>query len=291
MLDSAKTGLDIAHGRRSFLPFVPMLKALDQSYSLEADMRLFLRPCNLPMTALDLPSLPLLYNPDPLELSCRLLHLLGVQLTVTGHPPVSGQVPLLVVSNHRSPLDALVLMAALHRNIAFAYHPYMLRVPFLKEVVEGFGAFPLENPRQFLRQGRQRLQRQEAIGVFPEGAKPMVTLQSPRRMDSFHRGFAHLALGSCLPHIALLPVALVSDETGFESPIPLRLLGWFAPQEPLFHQAGGHPVVMYRQVTVRVGAPIWVQSSDHPTRRERTRAAADLSDRCWQTIHSLLQAP
>ena len=243
------------------------------------------------MTALPPLHIPFFEDADPLELSRSALQLMGIKLRVSGRNRIPANVPLLVVSNHRSPLDAPVLMTGLDRTIAFVCHQYMEHVPLLKDVVHQFGAFPLESPRRLFRQGYQRLRQGEAIGIFPEGAQPMVQLQSPRLVNPFQRGFAHLALRVPVGPLALLPVAIASDEVGFESLVPLSLLGWFDPSEPLFQQGGGHPVVFYRDVEVKIGEPIWVMPEDR--KRYQGRQAADyaqqLTDDCWSAVSDLLQ--
>ena len=238
-----------------------------------------------------LPALPFLEAADPLELSQGLLQLMGLQLRVTGRHQIPSDLPLMVVSNHRSALDGPVLMAARERDIAFVCHQYMGNVPLLRDLIQQFGAFPLESPRHFFREGYRRLQQAQTIGIFPEGAKPMVQLQSPRQVNAFHRGFAHLALRVPVETLAVLPVALVSDEVGFESPFPLRWLGWFDPSEPLFQKSGGHPMVFYRDVEVRIGEPIWITSGDRQQYQGRsaTDQAQQLTDDCWQAVQDLLQ--
>lgn len=243
------------------------------------------------MAALSLPDLPLLEAPDPLALSRGLVQLMGVRMKVSGQQKIPYNAPMIVVSNHRSPLDGPVLMAGLNREVAFVCHQYMEQVPVLRDVVHQFGAFPLDSPRRFFRQGYQRLRQQTAIGIFPEGARSMVQLHPPRQVNPFHRGFAHLALRVPVEPLALLPVALVSDEEGFESPIPLSLLGWFDPSEPLFQQGGGHPLVFYRRVELKIGEPIWVTKGDRDLYQGRhgSEFAQELTDSCWSAVHDLLQ--
>lgn len=244
------------------------------------------------MTAISLPPVPFLEAPDPLDLSHGLVRLLGIKLQVSGQRKIPLNVPVVVVSNHRSALDAPVLMAGLNREISFVCHQYMGHVPVLKDLVHRFGAFPLDTPRKFFRQGYRRLRDQQAIGVFPEGARSMVQLHDPRQVNPFQRGFAHLALRVPVEPLALLPVAIVSDEIGFESPFPLSVLGWFDPSEPLFQQGGGHPLVFYRRVEIKVGEPIWVTSQDRDQYQGRhgTEFAQQLTDKCWDTVHQMLQS-
>jgi len=242
------------------------------------------------MTALSLPFLPPMSSAEPLDLSRGILGVVGTEVTVTGRQHVPSSAPMIVVSNHRSPLDPPVLMTGVGREIAFACHQYMANVPVLRDLIDQFGAFPLKTPRDFFRKGFCQLRRRGAIGVFPEGAQPMVTLQPPRLMNSFHRGFAHLALRAPVNSLALLPVALVSDEEGFESPIPLKLLSWFDPSEPLFQQSGGHPIVFYRRVEVRIGEPIWITPQDRQSYRGRRGSdrAQSITNDCWTAVNELL---
>lgn len=230
------------------------------------------------------------FEKEPLELSQGLLQLTKTQLTVTGLSYVPAHAPLMVISNHRSGLDAPVLMAGLDRNIAFACHQYLANVPLMKDIIAQFRAFPIETPRSFFRQAYRHLCRWRAIGIFPEGAQPMVTVQPPLMMNSFHRGFAHFALRAPVEALALLPAALVSEDEGFESPVPLQCLGWFDPSEPLFQKEGGYPIVFYRKVEVRIGAPIWITPSDRQRYqgRQGSQQAQELTEACWSAVHELL---
>lgn len=234
--------------------------------------------------------------PPPLFLSQQVLSLVGTQVQVTGREHIPPATPVLVVSNHRSLIDVPVLMAALDRPIAFACHPYMAQVPMLRDVVHQFGAFPLDHPCRryglFFRRAVAHLRQHQALGIFPEGAQPMVQLQAPTALNPFQRGFAHLALRAAVPRLAVLPVAMVSRDRGFESPIPVRLLSWFDPTEPLFQQPGGHPVVVYRRVQVRIGEPLWITAAERQRYRGRegVRLAQALSDDCWQRVRSQLQS-
>ncbi|HEY9908340.1 MAG TPA: lysophospholipid acyltransferase family protein [Thermosynechococcaceae cyanobacterium] len=231
---------------------------------------------------------------SPLQISRLLLAGLGTQL----HTYYGDRVPptgaLLVVSNHRSFMDAPLLMAALNRPIRFACHHYMSQVPIMREIVTQLGCFPLEASEQrqqsFFRKSIQLLQTQQAVGIFPEGAQPMVKYTSPERMGEFQRGFAHLSLRAPVPDLAVLPVAIVATQEAVNSAVPLRLLSLFDPSEPLFTQSGWHPMVVYQRATVVIGRPYWISADD----RERYQGkyarslVADLTHKCHSEIETLL---
>ncbi len=204
--------------------------------------------------------------------------------------------PVLVVSNHRSFLDPVVLTAALGRSIRFACHHYMGQVPVVRELVTSFGAFPLEAPelrqQHFFAQATALLQNREMVGVFPEGAEPMVKLTVPNAVGKFQRGFAHLALRAPVQDLAVLPVAISAfDEQSVRSAIPLKLLSLFDPSEPLFDRAGWHPVIVYRRVNILVGRPYWITVDRQQQYRGKQAKAvvADLTQHCHGEIAQLLQ--
>ncbi len=204
--------------------------------------------------------------------------------------------PVLVVSNHRSFLDPVLLTAALSRSIRFACHHYMGQVPVIREVVTTFGAFPLEAPEQrqqhFFSQATSLLQSGEMVGVFPEGAEPMVNFTQPNTMGKFQRGFAHLALRAPVRDLAVLPVAIASmEEESVRSGLPLKLLSLFDPSEPLFDRAGWHPVIVYQRVNVLIGRPYWITVERQQQYRGKKAKAvvAELTEHCQGEIAELLQ--
>ena len=230
----------------------------------------------------------------PLQLSRLLVTGLGTRVfTFYGdRVPLSGSV--LLVSNHRSFMDAPLLMAATGRTVRFACHHYMGRVPGLREVVEGLGCFPLEAPqdrhRGFFRTASRFLRAQECVGVFPEGTQPMVSATDPRSLCEFQRGFAHLALRSPVKDLAVLPVAIASQAERRNTTVPLRMLSWIDPSEPLFDQPGWHPMVVYERVNVLVGRPRWItpQERSRYQNKQGLTTVQELTDYCQGEIEALL---
>jgi 1-acyl-sn-glycerol-3-phosphate acyltransferase len=156
------------------------------------------------------------------------------------------------------------------------------------------GAFPLEKPEHrqqtFFQQATELLQSRQVVGVFPEGTPPMVKFTKPNTMGDFQRGFAHLAMRAPVKDLAVLPVAIASVEEVNNSAIPLKVLSFFDPSEPLFNQGGWHPMVIYRRTTVLVGRPCWITPHlrEQYQGKQAKKVVADLIGYCQEEIGTLL---
>lgn len=199
---------------------------------------------------------------DPLGLSHLLLSSFGTHIKVDHLHRIPKDKTILVVSNHRSFMDAPLLMASLGQPIRFACHHYMSKVPGLREIVEALGCFSLDASNQsqqvFFKQATRFLQSQQLIGIFPEGSQSMVQPTLPHQTETFQRGFAHLAMRSLIPNLAILPVAIVSQKESVYPGIPLPLLHFFDPSEPLFDRLGWHPLIIYQKVKILMGHPFLI---------------------------------
>ncbi|MEH2324500.1 MAG: 1-acyl-sn-glycerol-3-phosphate acyltransferase [Nostoc sp.] len=233
---------------------------------------------------------------SPLEISRALVAALSTQMFRYYEDRIPQDASVLVVSNHRSFMDALILMAALSSPIRFACHHYMGQVPVMREIVTGqLGCFPLEETQNrqqsFFSQSQALLQSKQMVGVFPEGTVPMVKFTVPNMLGEFQRGFAHLALRADVQDLAILPIAIASLEEVNTSGFPLRLLSLFDPSEPLFNQGGWHPLVLYRRVAVLIGRPYWITPQHHQKyhgKQART-VVAELTEHCHGEISNLLR--
>lgn len=224
------------------------------------------------------------------------LELLGTRMFVYHQDRIPRQEPVLVVSNHRSFMDPVLLTVAVNRPIRFACHHYMGQVPMLKDIVTALGCFPLDEPsqrqRHFFRQATDLLLAREIVGIFPEGAGPMLEYTRPETIGKFYKGFAHLALRSQVPELAILPVAIASgEEQWVSSKIPLRLLSFFDPDEPLFDRPGSHPVIIYQQANVMIGRPYWIKSSERQQYqgKQAKQVVANIADYVSSEIANLLK--
>jgi len=220
---------------------------------------------------------------------------MGVRIRMH-HEERLPQTPFLMISNHRSFLDAPLLVVAAQRPVRFACHHYMAQVPVMRSVVKALGCFPLDEPEQrgrtFFKQATQLLQSKESIGLFPEGTGPMVNIPAPDQVGHFHRGFAHLALRAPVESLKIVPVAIAALEERQQDTVPFRLLSLFDPTEPLFKQSGLHPAVIYREVSVVIGEPITVSEwvKDGYSGKRAGQIATSLSEQCHDHVQSLLRA-
>ncbi|HSM80443.1 MAG TPA: lysophospholipid acyltransferase family protein [Nodosilinea sp.] len=241
--------------------------------------------------------LPLLtpLTANPLDMSHWLLALSRVRVSVQGQDRLPVGQPMVVVSNHRSIMDAPLLMSAIGRPVRFACHHYMGQVPGLRHVINALGCLPLDAPDKgqtaFFRRAMGALGNGEAVGIFPEGAAPMVHRTSPDNLNAFHRGFAHLALRAPVADLAIVPVAIVAHREVNNSVMPLRWLSVFDASEPLFQQPGWHPAVFYQEVQLLVGRPIRVDERlrSHYRRRGKGRLATEIAQCCQDEVATLLK--
>ncbi|MGB8702637.1 MAG: lysophospholipid acyltransferase family protein, partial [Thermosynechococcaceae cyanobacterium] len=217
--------------------------------------------------------MPTMFFDSPLHLSRGLLGAVGTKASLHYAERIPATGRLLVVSNHRSFLDAPLLMAAINRPLRFACHYYMSQVPVLREVVSAMGAFPLDAPHQrqkhFFQQSVDLLQSGQSVGIFPEGTQPMVQVKPPNQLSPFHRGFAHLALRAPVQDLVILPVAIASTEEERHDLVPLKLFSLFDPSEPLFDCGGLHPAIVYRRVHLLFGHPLSIDEAQRQQYRGR----------------------
>ncbi len=230
----------------------------------------------------------------PLLIAQTLLSLLDTQVLIHNGDLIPSVGPTLFISNHRSFMDALLLMVVANRSIRFACHRYMSQVPLLRELTTQLGCLPLRTDRRgqqgFFRQATRLLAESEAVGIFPEGASAMVDIGQPAQVGYFHRGFAHLALQADMPDLQIVPIAIASQQETCQPMFPLQLLSWFDPSEPLFQQTGWHSMVVYHRVKVRVGEPWQVSAAERDSYRSGggKAIARDLAERCQQSVQALL---
>ena len=143
--------------------------------------------------------------------SLRMLALLGITLELHGQPPRSG--PVLLVANHISWLDILVMHAACYCR--FVSKADVRRWPLIGTLATGGGTIYIEREsrRDALRvvhHMAESLQAGDVVAVFPEG-----TTSDGVALLPFHANLVQAALSA---HAPAQPVALSFIETATRAP-------------------------------------------------------------------------
>jgi len=148
----------------------------------------------------------------------RMLRILGVTLHVHGQPPVQG--PVLLVANHLSWLDILVMHAA--RHCRFVSKAEVRRWPLIGTLATGGGTLYIEREKRrdamrVVHRMAESLRAGEIVAVFPEG-----TTTDGRELLPFHANLIQAAVSADAP---VQPVGLrfVDRVTGADSPAPLYI--------------------------------------------------------------------
>lgn len=159
------------------------------------------------------------------------------------HEPAHG--PVLVVANHTSAADPVLVAIALRRRVITMGKEELFRIPVLGWWLRSLGGFPVRRgapDRQALRIAAAELARGGVVVIFPEGTRSV-----DGRLQPAEPGAALLALRTGAP---VLPVAVVGAH---------RVL----PK--------GARLPRPRPIVVRLGPPL------HPPRLER-HLARDVLD-------------
>ncbi len=194
--------------------------------------------------------------------SLRMLRILGVPLHVHGQPPERG--PVLLVINHISWLDILVVHAA--RHCRFVSKSDVKHWPMLGTMATGGGTLYIEREKRrdamrVVHHMAESLKAGEIVAVFPEG-----TTGDGGELLPFHGNLVQAAISAGAP---VQPVGLrfVDSATGKDSQGPLyldddTLIG------SLWRTLAGPPFV----ATVRFGQP------EPANGRDRRQWAHDLRE-------------
>jgi 1-acyl-sn-glycerol-3-phosphate acyltransferase len=116
-----------------------------------------------------------------------------------GEENVPAQGAAVVVANHPTYLDPVLLSLEVKRPIRFMAWDAVFRVPLLGAFLRAFGAFPVDvrpgQGRKGYEKARALLQSGELVGLFPEGKRSRTGWMEP----ALREGAARLALETGVP--------------------------------------------------------------------------------------------
>lgn len=192
-----------------------------------------------------------------------LLPRLVYRVTVFGSESVPREGPALLVPNHVSFVDGLLLTASLDRPIRFVVDARYAEYPLFRPLMKAMGVIPLtsnEGPRVILRALRhagQALDGGEIVCLFPEGQITRTGTLLP-----FRRGFERIMKGRTVP---IIPVHLDRVWGSIFSFNRGRFL-WKMPERLPY------------PVTVSFGTPL----PSHTTAHELRGKIQELGEAAWQ---------
>ena len=196
------------------------------------------------------------------EWSRQMLAIMGVELVIKGAPP--GQGPMLLVSNHISWLDILVIDAA--QPVRFVSKADVKHWPVIGALSTGAGTLYIEresrrDAMRVVHQMADSLRAHDILAVFPEG-----TTGDGQTLLPFHANLIQAAISANAP---VLPVGLsfVDGSNGQRSDAPL-----FIGDTTLLQSVWATLRATRVQAVVHFGSP------EHFAGRDRRTWAHDLRE-------------
>jgi 1-acyl-sn-glycerol-3-phosphate acyltransferase len=149
---------------------------------------------------------------------CRTYLALVRRLDISGVENIPQQGGIILVSNHISYWDPVVIGCALPktRQVYFMAKHELFKIPVLGPLIAMLGAFPVKRggaDRSAIRTALGHLEGQRVVGIFPEGTRS----KSDDMLDP-HMGAAMLSTRTGVP---ILPIAVMGTR-GFFGKISIR---------------------------------------------------------------------
>ena len=185
-----------------------------------------------------------------------------IRLRVEGTEFLPADGPVILVANHVSFFDSILLMFSLPRPVAFIGKAEYTDNPITNWLFCGAGMIPVrrDNPADLphvFEEVAEVLERGEVIGVFPEGTRSRDGL-----LHRGHVGAAHLALTTGAP---IVPVGIVGTD---------RVL-----------PTGASIVRPFQRATITLGEPIDTAALGYG--KSTKRARREVTDRLMAAIAGL----
>lgn len=173
-------------------------------------------------------------------------------IRVEGNENVPEAGAALVVCNHRSLMDPVVVGFSIDRFVNFAAAAYSFKMPIVKQLYSWAGAFPLsiyggEESDKNIERANKLLKDGELVAIFPEGVQSFFNPHRVTKIATFKTGFAKLALEARVP---IIPCTVIAEE---ERELP-KIPGFMVSSYVKLPNAGeGIRFITYKGITCRIG--------------------------------------
>lgn len=183
--------------------------------------------------------------------------LAGLEITGLEHIPATG--PFLVIANHQSNLDPILIQAVIRRPVHAMAKSSQFRVPLVGPLMKRLLAFPVRRHRtdpQAVRIALRRLRAGHGVAVYIEGERSW-----DGRLQEARPGTVRLALAAGVP---IVPCGISGAYAAWPR--------WARRPQPL-------------PIRIRFGQPIHLPRIDDRRAREAARPAA--TDRIMRALAEL----
>lgn len=158
----------------------------------------------------------------------RFFFAVAFRIRYRGLENIPAQGPALVVPNHQSYLDPMLVGAALRRPVRYMAMKKLFRWRITAEFLKFYGAFPVntqQTDRNAIRECLRALRSGEAVIIFPEGGRSRDGL-----VMEFFDGFARISILEGAP---VVPVTIAGAHRAWPPhrllPVPGRIQVTFHP--------------------------------------------------------------
>jgi len=102
---------------------------------------------------------------------CWIIFKLIFRLKVTGQEDIPEDGPFIIVANHSSLLDPVILGVSVRPKVIFVAAAYLFKIGWLGYMLRKFNSIPVqrENDIKAIKQSLKILKRGGILGIFPEG--------------------------------------------------------------------------------------------------------------------------
>jgi len=180
---------------------------------------------------------------------------LRLRLKIEGQDNVPDFGGAVVVCNHRSSMDPLILAYSIpNRYIQYGAAAWSWKVPGYRQFHELIGAFPLTltggKGDDELSAGLELLRQGELVGIFPEGGETILEPGKVHKIQQFKTGFARLALRARVP---VIPCAVIGSGERRLPAVPAPMVEKFVHHPK---SKRGYSSVVYKRAKCRIGVPL-----------------------------------
>lgn len=129
---------------------------------------------------------------------------------IEGRENIPQKGPVVLVANHKSLWDPIVLGCSINRDIHFMAKEELFKIPVFGKFIRLLKAFPIKRgrvDRNALKLAARYLEEGEILGLFPEGTRSKTPDLLP-----FQQGAALFALRSGAP---IIPIGLIGTRSVF----------------------------------------------------------------------------